>query len=519
MAGERTSAGRRFTLGACLGEGGFGEVYLADMTSPGGLERRVAVKLLRKDAAPDTQALQRLRDEARMLAQLDHPSILRVEDLVVLEGRTALVTEYVDGVDLTRAIRGEGLPPRALYRVVGAIASALDAAWKQLQLVHRDIKPSNIRISRHGGVKLLDFGIARSRMAREAQTSTELVVGSVMYMAPERFEKAEPGPASDVYALGCVLYEALAGKPLFAGLPAPARFALAFSQERHDAVLAEQLLKVGDPGDRVLLAEMLRFEPDSRPTHRDVASRCDARTRVARGASLESWCAGRDWQEPQLDGEPRVVTEGTLATPRPAPQPEPAPDPPKPRRWPVVVGALLLAAVPLALVAWPDATPEPQTVPEAPAPVDAPAATVEPEAEPEPEPVVEPKEPTPAPAVVRSVVEPASKPPVAPEPTKAPAPIEDVVEPADEPDELEAPAPVATLPVTIASIPMGATVWLDGERIGTTQMIEHPIPEGDHVLKLDLGDGLEDSKRIHVTPGGVVRYVWHSREDRWESHY
>ncbi|MBT3224140.1 MAG: serine/threonine protein kinase, partial [Proteobacteria bacterium] len=161
---------REFSFQRCLGSGGFGEVYLATMTSSGGVETDVAVKVLHGGLDPRSQAVQRLRDEGRLLGVLNHPAILRVTDLVLLEGRIALVTEYVEGADLDECFGAHPpLPPRALLEVIGRVADALHSAFNTtsangtpLELIHRDIKPANIRLGRHGDVKLLDFGIARA---------------------------------------------------------------------------------------------------------------------------------------------------------------------------------------------------------------------------------------------------------------------------------------------------------------------------------------------------------------------
>jgi serine/threonine-protein kinase len=206
---EGSGGGRRFHIHACLGRGGFGEVYRATMSSSGGVRTEVAVKVLREDIDPGSEALKRLRDEGRLLGALRHPAILRVHDLVLLEGRVALVTEFVEGQDLdgclsVRGVAGdEAMPIRAVVAVVGEVASALEAAWSSvspfgnvpIRLVHRDVKPANVRIGRHGEVKLLDFGIARAtNVAREAQTATNSMMGSYLYMAPERFLEEQVAP-------------------------------------------------------------------------------------------------------------------------------------------------------------------------------------------------------------------------------------------------------------------------------------------------------------------------------------
>ena len=237
-----TSEGRTFQIHGCLGRGGFGEVYRATMGSSGGVQTEVAVKVLRSDIDPGSDSVKRLRDEGRLLGQLSHPSIVKVHDLVLLDARVSLVTEYIEGEDLDQCFKGEArIPPRALLAAVGEVASALDGAYNSpspisgqpLRLIHRDIKPANIRIGRHGEVKLLEFGIARAGNAvREAQTAAYAMMGSYRYMAPERFHEDEVDPPSDVFALGAVLYEGLAAERFFEGLTLQQVYAFMLSSNR-----------------------------------------------------------------------------------------------------------------------------------------------------------------------------------------------------------------------------------------------------------------------------------------------
>ena len=179
----------RFTFDRCLGRGGFGEVYLAYQRRPGGLVRKVAVKVLRGDTEEeDLNAVKRMQDEGRMLAALDHPSIIGVLELTRIAGRLALVTEYVSGVDLASYTEtGRLLPPRAVMGVVAGVAEALDCAWTTtspetgapLQLIHRDIKPENLLLDTEGVLKLTDFGFSRRIGADGARTPC----GSIRYMA------------------------------------------------------------------------------------------------------------------------------------------------------------------------------------------------------------------------------------------------------------------------------------------------------------------------------------------------
>ena len=232
------SGSRSFQVHACLGKGGFGEVYKATMVQASGVRREVVLKVLRPGLDPAGQAVERLRDEGRLLATLQHPVIMRAFDVTELQGRVALVAEYIDGQDLGETFGGDApIPPRGLVQAIGAVSGALQAAWnapgeggQPMRLVHRDIKPSNIRIGRHGEVKLLDFGIAKAdAMGREAQTATNMMIGSIGYMAPERFMSSDVHPASDVFALGVCMYEGLARKGLFRHLTPPMAARLSLS--------------------------------------------------------------------------------------------------------------------------------------------------------------------------------------------------------------------------------------------------------------------------------------------------
>ena len=296
------------------------------MASTTGLNAEVAVKILRRDLSPQSQAVQRLRDEGKMLAALDHPTILRVHDLTVLDGRVALVTEFVDGEDLGQCIQGsDPMTLRCLLEVVGSVASALDLAWNgpedgpdPMRLVHRDIKPSNIRVSRHGAVKLLDFGIARSDVVeREAHTQTELMIGSPAYMAPERFLSPGAEPAADVFALGCTLYEGLVGQRLFADVPVLMMTGLAVDEDRFAALVGERFAKLPELPDGVLsfLKSLLAHEASERPTPEQVYRRCETLADEVGGRGLARWCRDRHWvsrteQDGPLAG--RTLTEGTL---------------------------------------------------------------------------------------------------------------------------------------------------------------------------------------------------------------
>ncbi|MBL8619008.1 MAG: protein kinase [Deltaproteobacteria bacterium] len=291
---------RIFELHACVGRGGFGEVYRATMRSPGGLVREVAVKMLKRDVAPDEDAVQRLRYEANLLARLDHRAILNVVDMVNLAGRVCMVTQYLDGDDLLRCVQGaEPITERGLVELCGEVAGALHATATNLELVHRDIKPSNIRVTLDGTVKLLDFGIARSdKVERDGHTHTGMVVGTPGYIAPERFLDDAVTPACDIYSLGCVVYAGLTQQRLHQDLSRKRLLQLALDPAEHQLLIEQRLREVRNDGLRHLLAAMLQHEPEARPKARRVEELCEDLAPRCTGKPLRRWARERTWPAP-----------------------------------------------------------------------------------------------------------------------------------------------------------------------------------------------------------------------------
>ncbi|MSQ02882.1 MAG: serine/threonine protein kinase [Myxococcales bacterium] len=291
--------GRRFELLRTLGVGSFGTVYLAEMEGAGGFRRRVALKLLNPTWDQASDASTRLRDEGRLLGRLQHRHIVRVDDLLRLDGRWALVMEYVAGVDLEAAVAPPpdanipALTTRAALEVVAAVANALRAASetpgtddRPLAVVHRDIKPSNIRVTASGDLKVLDFGVARADFAgREAHTE-RMRYGSLGYMSPERLLGGDETSAGDVYALGVVLYELLTRTAHGRSELAPEPQA---DQVRRGSVLVES---IADVGTAQLFRDMLAYEPEDRPSARSVEERARALFTDRSEPDLAAWCAG-----------------------------------------------------------------------------------------------------------------------------------------------------------------------------------------------------------------------------------
>ena len=299
---------RTFKVHACIGRGGYGEVYRATMFKDGARPVEVAVKVLHGNIDSTSQPVQRLRDERRMLAVLRHDSVLEVHDLVVIEGRIGLVTEWVEGQDLSKCYQGEDpIPPRAVIDVIGRMADALHNAHHAevtgrgtLGLIHRDVKPSNIRIGRDATAKLLDFGIARAEnVEREAHTAGDAVFGSFPYIPPERFMHAISAAPGDVYALGATLFEALAHDRLWR-LPLREIYAIVRNRTTFDRELEVRMLLLPEDtpaGVRSLIEEMVCWDAEERPTAEQVRDRCRILLATMEGPDLTAWCRTHTWPE------------------------------------------------------------------------------------------------------------------------------------------------------------------------------------------------------------------------------
>ena len=204
---EALSAGR-YRIARELGRGGMASVYLAHDEELG---RDVAVKYLAEHLSGDDAFRARFVREARLAGRLAHPNIVRVYDVGELEGRPFIVMEYVPGTSLDRA----GLLSAAGAVDVGIQACAGLQHAHDAGLVHRDVKPANLLLRDDGVLKIADFGIARaSESTRHTQAGT--LLGTAAYLAPEQIAGGEASAASDIYALGAVLYELLTGRPPYA---------------------------------------------------------------------------------------------------------------------------------------------------------------------------------------------------------------------------------------------------------------------------------------------------------------
>jgi eukaryotic-like serine/threonine-protein kinase len=332
-----TTVGGRYELGPRLGSGGMADVLEAVDRR---LDRRVAVKLMRADVS-DPRARQRFEHEASVAAALTHPNVVAVYDLGEHDGVPYIVMELVEGTTLAALLADHGaLAPRDAALITDQVLRALEAAHAQ-GLVHRDVKPANVLITRDGTTKLADFGIAKALATSPSLTQTGQVIGTPRYLSPEQVAGHEATERSDLYAVGLMLYEMLAGEPPF---PTESFTALAAAHQHAPVpsladrrpglpaalvTTAEHAL-AKDPGDRFADArEMRRSLAGASST--DAAAVTTAVDAPAQTALLPDPTAAPSTTEPSAPREGRRAR----------------------RLWPavaagVVIGALVLAGILLA---------------------------------------------------------------------------------------------------------------------------------------------------------------------------
>jgi beta-lactam-binding protein with PASTA domain/predicted Ser/Thr protein kinase len=327
--------GGRYEVLERVGTGGMAEVYRArdDL-----LGRDVAVKVLSERFAGDRSFVERFRREAQAAANLNHPNIVSLYDYGSDNGTYFIVMEYIDGRPLDDVIRAEGalLPERATD-IAADVAQALQRAHSS-GLVHRDIKPSNIMITSSGQTKVTDFGIARA-MARDGEqtmTQTGMVIGTAAYLSPEQAQGRPVDARSDVYSLGCVLYEMLTARPPFTG---DTPLSIAYKHVREDpAPPSRTNPDVPRPLDAVVMKAMAK-NPDNRyPTAMELKT------------DLDRFLAGQKVEATPLLSDDTVVGDRVAAT---SVLREPEYEPEERRRnvLPLVLLGLLLVGL-LGALAW-----------------------------------------------------------------------------------------------------------------------------------------------------------------------
>ena len=258
----------RYELLKRIGRGGMADVYLGNDRL---LDRQVAIKMLFPEFAVDPNFVERFRREAQAAANLNHPNIVNVFDWGKHASTYYIAMEYVDGRTLADILRSNGhLTSKQAAEIASEVAAALGFAHAA-GLVHRDIKPANILIGTNGSVKVADFGIARALNAPTESNLTQAgaVMGTATYFSPEQAQGAQPDPRSDLYSLGVVMYEMIAGRPPFTGdnpvsiayrqvhdYPTPLNQVVADVPRPFEAIVAKLLSK--DPAVRYSTADALR---------------------------------------------------------------------------------------------------------------------------------------------------------------------------------------------------------------------------------------------------------------------
>jgi beta-lactam-binding protein with PASTA domain/tRNA A-37 threonylcarbamoyl transferase component Bud32 len=262
MSNEPTVFNGRYELHRRIGRGGMAEVSLARDQL---LDRPVAIKVLFPEFATDPAFVERFRREATAAANLNHPNIVGVYDWgeAEAEGTYYIVMEYVDGRSLSQILRAEGpLHPDRVADIGADVASALGFAHRN-GVVHRDVKPGNVLVDQGGLVKVADFGIARAITASSDEHLTQVgtVMGTATYFSPEQARGDPVDPRSDLYSLGCVLYELVVGRPPFSG---ESPVAIAYKQVHEAPVPPRQVNSAVPPALEAIILKCLAKNPANR---------------------------------------------------------------------------------------------------------------------------------------------------------------------------------------------------------------------------------------------------------------
>jgi serine/threonine protein kinase len=263
-----------YQIGTLIGKGGMGRVYAAEDSR---LHRRVALKILPEESTQQTNRLQRFEQEARAASALNHPNILTIYEIGEVEGIHYIATELVEG-DTLRQLARKRLPVKKILDIAVQASSALAAAHAA-HIVHRDIKPENIMLRSDGYVKILDFGLAKLVEQQfgpgsedidmpTAMTQAGQILGTWLYMSPEQVRGKEVDARTDIWSLGTVVYEMVAGRPPFGA--ATATDMIVSIVDREPAALSEYG-EVPEELDRILRKALAKDREERYQSIKDMA--------------------------------------------------------------------------------------------------------------------------------------------------------------------------------------------------------------------------------------------------------
>ena len=264
-----------------LGRGGMGVVYEARQVA---LKRTVALKMIRTGSQAGPEERARFKTEAETIARLQHPNIVQIHEIGEVDGQAFYALEFVPGGSLARELAGAVVPPRQAAELVATLAQAMHVAH-QAGVIHRDLKPANVLLAAQRVPKVTDFGLAKQMDDPAGPTQSGQILGTPSYMAPEQASgrPGEIGPATDIYALGAILYECLTGRPPFKG----ATMLETLEQVRSDEPVSPSQLQPRIPRDLVTIClKCLHKEPRRR--YATAAALADDLGRFLRGEPVSA---------------------------------------------------------------------------------------------------------------------------------------------------------------------------------------------------------------------------------------
>jgi tRNA A-37 threonylcarbamoyl transferase component Bud32 len=338
MAQQTRVLNDRYEIGDPLGRGGMAQVFRGTDRLLG---RPVAIKVLDRRYRDDAKFQTRFRREAQAAAGINHPNVVSIYDTGSQESSHYIVMEYIDGDTLGDILQREGaLPSHRAVAIADSVAQALEAAH-QKGMVHRDVKPGNIMVDRSGTVKVLDFGIARAA-ADDTLTQTGVVLGTAAYLSPEQAQGETVDARSDVYSLGCVLYEMLTGRQPFT---ADSPLGVAYKHVREEPIPPSQVDPDIPPEVEAVVMTALAKDPAAR--YPSGGAMREALSAAATG-EMPAAVGAAAVTEPLAGGDTAVMPE---TVPPGVPPPGGRGGLPRWLPW-LVIGVILVALVVLGFLAF-----------------------------------------------------------------------------------------------------------------------------------------------------------------------